>query len=473
MIAELEDIVAIYQSCKQLQQKILKGNLTSFEALDYPDLNELSALFRHVIHFAETHLVSAHDVFYGLMLMNFEPKIDFTIRGSIDTVQENDTYSILYNPLFILNYSYQEFVTLLVAEMLRFVYGHPIVYSQINETQDKEQHQRLEHAAQVSLSSLIASDIKLTNNPNKKLKIPSDFIDLNTFKKEYKIKDIKSNQDIEYYYQMSNIRETIRRSSPSNKETELADNSIPNQKLIATPNNNQGRWIHQWYTDGEASRQGLYMDIQHMLNDTLKSVDEQQRQQIPTSVLVQIKKMLKPPAIPWTRMLKKYLGTIPSSHRTSKMRLNRRQPFRSDLSGTLSNRLIEIVLVIDTSGSMRPQELTLVMNEIHNIVKHYQTKITLIEADDKIQRITQPKNLNEVIPNIKGQGGTYFTSVINYINAQKTFKNALMIYFTDGYGEMSIPKPLTYRNLWIVFDDVSNLSLKEPYGQVVSLRKTL
>lgn len=44
----------------------------------------------------------------------------------------------------------------------------------------------------------------------------------------------------------------------------------------------------------------------------------------------------------------------------------------------------------------------------------------------------------------------------------------LLIYFTDGYGEREIPRPKTYRNLWVVLGDEENLSLKEPYGTVIS-----
>jgi predicted metal-dependent peptidase len=44
-----------------------------------------------------------------------------------------------------------------------------------------------------------------------------------------------------------------------------------------------------------------------------------------------------------------------------------------------------------------------------------------------------------------------------------------LIYFTDGYGENTIPKPRTYRNIWVVFDDARHLSLKEPYGIVLTL----
>ena len=47
--------------------------------------------------------------------------------------------------------------------------------------------------------------------------------------------------------------------------------------------------------------------------------------------------------------------------------------------------------------------------------------------------------------------------------------------FPKGFGELDdlknneIPKPKTYRNLWVVLDDAENLSLEEPYGAKVTL----
>jgi predicted metal-dependent peptidase len=457
-----EDIFETYQDCKKLQQKILKLDLDGFQALTHPDLIELSKKFAKIIHFAETHLISAHDVFYGLLLLNFEPKISFTIRGPIDTSRENSNFFIFYNPMFIMEYSYQEFITLLVAEMLGFVYGHPYAYAYLNAAKQKSLHLALEHAGQASLHALISTDIKLTNNPMKKLKLPAYLMDLDKFKKTYKSKTILPKQSIEYYFEAAKVY--------LNGQDPLSDESIPDQPLFATPRNQQGQVIHQWYVDEDYQRDGLNHDIQHMVSDTYKTLDQQQLHRLAESTSVQIKKLLRPPAIPWTQMLKKYLGTIPGSSRHSKMRLNRRQPYRADLSGTLSNRLVEIVIAIDTSGSMSYDYIKRAMNEIYNIVKHYKTKLTVIEADHQIQNVYYPKDLREVNPEVKGRGGTWFKPVIDYINKENTFKKALMIYFTDGFGDTTIPKPMTYRNLWVVLDNVDNLSLKQPYGEVVALK---
>ena len=72
---------------------------------------------------------------------------------------------------------------------------------------------------------------------------------------------------------------------------------------------------------------------------------------------------------------------------------------------------------------------------------------------------------------MQGRGGTSFTPVIEYINEHRYFRDALLIYFTDGYGESSIPRPRTYRNLWVVLGRASDLSVENPYGLVLPLEE--
>ena len=46
--------------------------------------------------------------------------------------------------------------------------------------------------------------------------------------------------------------------------------------------------------------------------------------------------------------------------------------------------------------------------------------------------------------------------------------DALLIYFTDGYGETTIPKPKTYRNIWVLTES-DYLSVENPYGLVLKM----
>lgn len=106
---------------------------------------------------------------------------------------------------------------------------------------------------------------------------------------------------------------------------------------------------------------------------------------------------------------------------------------------------------------------------IFGILAKRKRKITVIECDAEVQRVYRARNASEIKTKVAGRGGTCFSSTIEYINNDKYFRDALLIYFTDGYGEYTIPKPKTYRNIWVVFDRAENLSLKEPYGIVIAL----
>lgn len=153
------------------------------------------------------------------------------------------------------------------------------------------------------------------------------------------------------------------------------------------------------------------------------------------------------------------------------MRLNRRQPERFDLLGTMDDKILKIVVAMDTSGSVDDAQIISIFTEIFAILAKRKYEITVIECDAKVQRVYRMSKPGEIELSVKGRGGTAFTPVIEYINNDRHFRDALLIYFTDGYGENEIPRPKTYRNLWVVLDNAAHLSLREPYGTKVALKR--
>ena len=149
--------------------------------------------------------------------------------------------------------------------------------------------------------------------------------------------------------------------------------------------------------------------------------------------------------------------------------MNRRQPERFDLPGRIDDKVLKIVVAIDTSASITEKEIFNIFNEIFAILAKRKHDITIIECDAKIQRIYKARTVHDIKAKVKGGGGTLFTPVIEYINNERYYRDALLIYFTDGYGELKIPRPRTYRNLWVILGDADRLSLREPYGVKISL----
>ena len=147
--------------------------------------------------------------------------------------------------------------------------------------------------------------------------------------------------------------------------------------------------------------------------------------------------------------------------------MSRRQPDRYDISGSINDRLIKIAVAIDTSGSMSNEDLERVMVEIFDIIGTRMCEMTIIECDAEIQRIYRARSAQDISYDIHGRGGTSFVPVIDYVNENRYFRDAILIYFTDGMGDHSIPRPLTLRTMWVLQNDNCKLSVRNPYGEVL------
>jgi predicted metal-dependent peptidase len=465
-MAEKKNILTIYNICRDLVVQAEEYAASNNGEVDPAILPPLKDAFEQVIEFEKVHLITAHDIFYGSMLMNMDTKVDFTIRGAIDISVKKEPFVVSFNPLFCAKYKYSEFTALLISEILKLAYAHPATYSKINRGKDKGTHELLEKSSSASVSEMVQNDIRLDKKDNIRLVLPKDAYTVSRLTNDVGVNPQRS-QSLEYYYKvLENFTEKQEQDpgqSMSAGSPQQGEESKP-----ATANNNNGKDVHQW-EDGDSEDQKER--IKSMVSEVYNNMSEKHRGTMPGKLVEQIQALLKKPEISWKQVLRKFVGTIPIPHRSTKTRLNRRQPYRADLSGQLPKRLVKIVVAIDTSGSMSNDDIEYVMNEIFNIVKDYEHKITIIECDMEINKVYEAKKLSDVQTKVSGRGGTAFTPVIEYLNETGYYRDALMIYFTDGYGENTIPKPRTLRNMWVVLQDESLLSLKEPYGEVKALKK--
>jgi Uncharacterized protein conserved in bacteria len=237
---------------------------------------------------------------------------------------------------------------------------------------------------------------------------------------------------------------------------------------VATANS-AGEFVdHEWNAGDDTEETRAV--VRELVNSAEKMMDDESRGNMPAHFASLVEKINTPPSLSWQQILKKYVGTISANKRKTRTRLNRRQPLRFDLSGQMDDKVLKIVVAIDTSASVDNKMIGQIFNEIFAILAKRKHEITVIECDAKVQRVYQAKTADDIKEKVLGRGGTCFTPVIKYLNDHKDFRDALLIYFTDGCGEQTIPKPRTYRNIWAVIGDENQLSLKEPYGIKVTVK---
>ena len=248
---------------------------------------------------------------------------------------------------------------------------------------------------------------------------------------------------------------------------QVTESEVGNSTIITAVNYGGKLADHNWEAGDDA--EDAQAVVREFVNATISTMNEETRGLMPSSLLKQVQIINTPPAFSWQAILKKYIGTISANKKSTRTRLNRRQPERFDLSGSVDDKVLKIVVAIDTSGSMSDQMISQIFNEIFAILAKRKHDISVIECDAKVQRVYKVKNPSDIKPKVYGGGGTKFTPVIEYINNDRYFRDALLIYFTDGYGEQEIPRPRTYRNMWVVFRDAKHLSIKQAYGSVMTL----
>lgn len=206
-----------------------------------------------------------------------------------------------------------------------------------------------------------------------------------------------------------------------------------------------------------------------LVNEAVDIMGSESRGMMPARFTSQVERLNQPAKLNWQAILKKYVGAVTAGKTKTRTRLNRRQPKRFDLSGTKESKTLKICVAIDTSGSMSDDYIAQIFREIFAIISRKRFELTVIEFDMEIQSVYRVKTPDDLPNHVLGRGGTYFTPLIEYINERRYFRDALLIIFTDGYAEGSIPKPLTYRNLWVILGNVEALSVEKPYGAVMPL----
>lgn len=181
---------------------------------------------------------------------------------------------------------------------------------------------------------------------------------------------------------------------------------------------------------------------------------------IPGDIEIFLSKLLNP-KLPWNRILSKYLRNMIKADYTFK-KPNRRYMPEFYLPSLHSNKLMDIAIAVDASGSVSDDEFKVFVSETHAILKHMKpNKINLIQFDARLRSVDEVKSTKELM-DVKffGKGGTKISPVISWANENKP---QLLLIFTDGY--FNFYGDTTNSNvIWLVHD---NPEFTAPFGKVI------
>ncbi|MDM8164264.1 vWA domain-containing protein [Collinsella intestinalis] len=461
----MESIATIHQEMRELVE--------GYQREPQPQiLQRLDRGFQRFSQLATLFLVSERDTYYGYFFMSMSFRTNYSTDAIAGILL--DVYPPVFeaNPLLLFRLSLKEVMYAFCHEVDHVVFNHPAEMVRTNPERDPGLFKLFNYAADASVNDQLNYEIA---QGKKFLSPPKGVITSEFLAKRFGLSKLAPRQDYLYYF--NRIKDRVNASDDSEEASRRSGTAQKN----AAPDGRQGQkgfsiGNHTWeLASGEdggdtgALDEMLESATKELLNNVNDLMDEEARSMMPARFTERIAQINEPPRLNWKQLLKQYVGTISAEKLKTRSRLNRRQPMRYDLSGTKESKTLKIAVAIDTSASMDAEQLKSVFTEIFAIVAHRRYEITVIECDASIQNVYRVKSPEDVRFDVAGRGGTLFTPAIAYINENRYFRDALLIYFTDGFGEQQIPRPRTYRNLWIILGPTKHLSVENPYGIVLPM----
>ncbi|MHB8730004.1 MAG: vWA domain-containing protein [Sulfuricaulis sp.] len=169
------------------------------------------------------------------------------------------------------------------------------------------------------------------------------------------------------------------------------------------------------------------------------------------------------PQLPWRMLLAHYMT------RAARDDYSFAHPSRREGTAILPglrSQHIDLVVALDTSGSISDEEMRGFLSEINAIKGQVGARITLHACDEHLSPqgpwIFEPWEEIDLPKKFEGGGGTKFTPIFDWAENQDRAPN-LLLYFTDAKGEFPRHEP-PYHVIWLVKGKE-----KVPWGQRIQL----
>ncbi len=257
--------------------------------------------------------------------------------------------------------------------------------------------------------------------------------------------DIEINQYIEpQYYPADNIllpstfpELNLPLKAGTKKYYELLQQAY-DQNLSETLNNlMEGDDFHITWEEFENLSEADKKLIKSQIDHQIKNIAESNRNQgfIPSELKNYIDSLFEitPPSYDWKAYFRRFFSSgIKIYTKKTRRKLNKR--FIENPALKIKTKQ-NILIGIDTSGSVGEKDLIEFFNEIHHMNKSG-VSITIAEGDANIQNVYEYKGKTPKF--VQGRGGTDMNPFIEYFNQNKQYTN--LIILTDGFIGSNIVK---------------------------------
>lgn len=278
------------------------------------------------------------------------------------------------------------------------------------------------------------------------------------------IYDLEDGQSTEWYYQKLTQQQKDKQKQSGEGKGEGGEGDI-GEEYDTIGDHSQWDKIQKEVADVNALSRKIQSQVKEIVKESAKSLNKM-RGSLPGYINDLIDNILAPPKVPYYDIIRKLIkGSKYSKFKRSLTRINRKRtyafvlgedgmPAISPFPGKTRDFTFKIVILIDTSGSMSPDDIKEALSSCRNILERDRhCQVTILENDTRLQKEYKLKRVSDIDFEVKGRGGTVLKEGIE---RARELNPDVMLGFTDGYCEninefpmRSLPKKI----IWVVQKD--------------------
>ena len=180
--------------------------------------------------------------------------------------------------------------------------------------------------------------------------------------------------------------------------------------------------------------------LKKVISDAKKSAGE-----MPSAIAKDLEELYAEPKMKWQIVLRRFLN---NRGRVKYKRTHLRESRRfENVMGKRKQIGINVLLAVDTSGSITDEEFAQFMVELRSIQRISGANIQVVECDDRVNTV-MPLNRYIRMNRRIGFEGTSFDPVFRYADKHRY---EFVVYLTDGFGKVN--EKINQKVLWIITPD--------------------
>ncbi|MHA2294487.1 MAG: vWA domain-containing protein [Candidatus Hodarchaeales archaeon] len=384
--------------------------------------------------------------FFGYLLAGLE----FIPKDILGLTMATDGYMVIYSPRYAKSLTNEELEFVLCHEVLHCALEHMI--------RRKERNQIIWNIAVDIVTNEILVQNKIGKQPKNTVR-GTNFLPIEYFEK----RGLMNKSAEEVYRELITRVKKITVQIGGEGSPNFDQHHDPDEQRIAGSKSETEEKQRTESKIADVFRGTKKSEVDWSARLSQAAVFAKSRGKLPTGIEEEYELTVKG-YFPWQRLLASYIQQS-LAHDMTFTRPNRRFVSRDLYFPAVEKSGLNVVVAIDTSGSINDEEARVFLGETFAILGQFpRINIIVIQCDATVQDVQTYSNWDAPPAKlkIKGRGGTDFRPVFEHVEKNRIQLDVL-IYLTDGYGMFPEKQPYLLPVFWVL----TQRDVNPPFGRKI------